>query len=494
MTHRITRRTPFLLGILTLTLLLAAPTLASAKETKGKPKNILFILVDDLGKEWISCYGAEDIETPNIDKLAKEGMLFTAAYSMPQCTPSRTTFLTGKYPYKTGYVNHWDVPRWGVCYFDWGLPRNLTWARLLKKAGYATAAAGKWQINDFRVEPEAMKKHGFDTWAMWTGYETGVGASGKRYWDAYVNTPEGSKTYKGEFGPDVYANSLLKFLDDQKKNHPEQPFAIYFPMALTHGPLTTTTLEPKAKDKHKAMVRYTDHLVGKLTKKLDELGLRESTVIFFTTDNGTSGGTVGTLNGRKIKGAKGKISEAGSCEPFIVSCPGMIKEGTTTNALTDFTDMFPTFCELANVTIPADVQKELDGVSIVPVLTGKEKNTPRDYILAMGHGAAKLDADGVRGVQDFAERGIRDQRYKVWVDPSREITRLHDLTKDPDELENLVDSDVAEHKAAIEKFTAIVAKLPEKDARPAYRPRAANSWDKKAGSMKEKKRKGKKQK
>ncbi|NDH00015.1 MAG: N-acetylgalactosamine 6-sulfate sulfatase, partial [Opitutae bacterium] len=138
-----------------------------AETTKAKP-NILYIMADDLGKEWISCYGAEDMETPNIDALAAGGIKFNNAYSMPACTPSRTTLLTGKYPWRTGWANHWDVPRWGVGYFDWKKKENTTFARLMKDLGYATAAAGKWQINDFRIEPQAMKKHGFDDWAMWT--------------------------------------------------------------------------------------------------------------------------------------------------------------------------------------------------------------------------------------------------------------------------------------------------------------------------------------
>ena len=97
--------------ILILTVLFRTGFLFSEVGTKQKP-NILFIMLDDLGKEWISCYGAEDIETPNIDALAAGGMKFNNAYSMPQCTPSRATLLTGKYPWRNGYVNHWDVPRW----------------------------------------------------------------------------------------------------------------------------------------------------------------------------------------------------------------------------------------------------------------------------------------------------------------------------------------------------------------------------------------------
>jgi len=142
---------------------------ACALQAKAAPKpNILFIMVDDLGKEWISSYGADNIQTPHIDKLAKGGMKFYNAWSMPQCTPTRATLLTGQYPWRTGWVNHWDVPRWGVGYFDW--VKYTTFARVMKGAGYRTAIAGKWQINDFRLEPKALEKHGFDDWCMWTGY------------------------------------------------------------------------------------------------------------------------------------------------------------------------------------------------------------------------------------------------------------------------------------------------------------------------------------
>ncbi len=188
-------------------LILTAPIYAkdnaNATTSNNKQPNILFILADDLGKEWISAYGAEDISTPNIDKLANQGIRFDNVWSHPQCTPSRVSLITGQYPYRNGWVNHWDAPRWGQGYLDW--QQNQSIARVMKDAGYSTAAAGKWQVNDFRVEPEAMTKHGFDDYAMWTGYETGVPASAERYWDPYIHTKKGSKTYKGEFGEDIFS-------------------------------------------------------------------------------------------------------------------------------------------------------------------------------------------------------------------------------------------------------------------------------------------------
>ena len=113
--------------------------IALSCSTPADRPNILFIMVDDLGPEWISAYGSESIETPNIDRLANEGMLFEKAYSMPQCTPTRVTLLTGQYPYRHGWTNHWDVPRWGAgAHFDPDL--NLSFARLFREAGYKTAA------------------------------------------------------------------------------------------------------------------------------------------------------------------------------------------------------------------------------------------------------------------------------------------------------------------------------------------------------------------
>ena len=454
----LTRRS-FLAAVGTSVAGLAMQPISVAAEKDIRP-NILFIMVDDLGKEWISCYGAEDIETP-------------------QCTPSRATLLTGQYPWRTGWVNHWDVPRWGVGYFDWKLRRNMTFARILKTAGYATAAVGKWQINDFRVMPDAMKKHGFDDWCMWTGYETGNKASAKRYWDAYVNTPQSSKTHAGKFGPDVYTDYLIRFMSE----HKDEPMMLYFPMALTHGPLTTTPAEPNVENSHekfKAMVRYTDLLVGRLCKALNKLRIRNRTIIIFTTDNGSGGGHTGTLKGRKIRGGKGKKTENGVCAPFIVNCPGLVPRGVVTDALTDFTDLLPTFAELSGAKVPRDLK--IDGVSIAPLLLGKAKDSGRKWIMALGLGAARLDEKGVRGKVDYTERVIRNKQYKVWVSEQQEISQLYDLLSDPFEQKNLIESTKPEHLAAIEKFQVVVDTMPEKDARPGYKPREANPWEKKLPS------------
>jgi len=217
---------------------------------------------------------------------------------------------------------------------------------------------------------------------------------------------------------------------------------------------------------------------------IDHLGLRRDTIILFSTDNGSGGGQTGTLNGRKVKGGKAKTSEAGVCAPFIVNGPGRVPAGVVSDALTDFTDLLPTFAELAGAAVPADL--EIDGVSIAPVLLGKAKDSPREFIMALGHGAGTCDDKGVRGTNDFADRVIRDKRHKVWIDPRRTIRRLHDLRADPYEETNLLASTGAAHTAALKKFQAVLDGLPAVDARPRYEPRAANPWDRKPEAAKDK--------
>jgi len=472
MRHRALRSCPCVNIVTVIAAVAIAATSVASQRPHSDTPNILLIMVDDLGCEWVSCYGSESIRTPAIDALARGGMRFTNAYSMPQCTPTRVTLLTGQYPWRHGWVNHWDVPRWGNgCHFDW--KHYTTFARVLKSAGYATAAAGKWQINDFRVQPDAMVRHGFDEYCMWTGYEASNPPSAERFWDPYIHAKDGSKTYKGRFGPDVFAEFLIDFM----KRHRDQPMLLYFPMVLTHVPFTTTPLERDAEtylDKHKAMVRYTDHLVARLTSALDELGIRERTIVIFTTDNGTASKLVGRLNGRDVRGGKASLGEPGVREPFIVNCPGLVPAGVVTDALTDFTDLMPTFAELAGVPVPKDMT--IDGVSIADVILGRKQNSPRDWIMSMGFGNAAFRNKRVVGQVPFADRVVRDKQYKLWV-LDGQPARLFDLMADPAETRNLIDSSDLPVAAARKKLQAVVAACPQKDHVPQYDPTPPQPWD-----------------
>ena len=165
-------------------------------------------MIDDLGKDWVSCYGADDIKTPHIDALAEGGMKFSNAYSMGSCTPSRTTLLTvNTHTARGGSAIGMCLA--GESDISTGRKKeNTTFARLMKEAGYATCAAGKWQINDFRVEPHALKKHGFDDWACGPASRPAT----RRATNA-ITTPtstpprSGSRTYAGKFGPTLYTSA-----------------------------------------------------------------------------------------------------------------------------------------------------------------------------------------------------------------------------------------------------------------------------------------------
>ncbi|MEC8329506.1 MAG: sulfatase-like hydrolase/transferase [Verrucomicrobiota bacterium] len=447
--------------------LFSEPTIARLERSIDRP-NIVFILMDDLGKEWIGCYGAENIQTPNIDALAESGMKFQNAYSMPQCTPSRVCFMTGQYPFRNGWVNHWDVPRWGLGYFDW--KKNPSVARVLQSAGYRTAAAGKWQLNDFREHPDAMQRHGFDAYCMWTGGETDPNRpshtirSDQRYWDPYIHTAQGSRSYPGEFGPDIYNRFLLDFIRDNK----EQPFFVYYPMTLPHTPFTTTPLEPNAQGrlgKHKAMVRYIDHLIGQLVTQLEDLELRDNTLIIVTSDNGTVRSLTNTLNGREVRGGKTKTTENGVNAPFIVNCPSLIPARQTSDALIDFTDLLPTFADFAGATIEPSFT--YDGVSLKAVFTGEAEKSSRDFILAMGSGPGVATTAGIESEYYFRDRVLRGARYKLFVGTDRQPEQLIDLLMDPSEsINQLTNSELA---SVVGQFMSEIDKQPKKDQDPNYR-------------------------
>ncbi|TLX71797.1 N-acetylgalactosamine 6-sulfate sulfatase [Labilibacter sediminis] len=448
---------------------------------KTNAPNIILILVDDLGKEWLSCYGAEDIQTPNIDRLAKSGILFNNAYGMPQCTPSRVTLLTGQYPFRHGWVNHWDVPNWGGgAHFDESLNPSLIVE--MKKAGYKTCIAGKWQIDDFRVEPDALTKIGFDEFCMWTGQESGNPLpSGKRYHSPYIFTKDGSRTYEKEYGPDIFKNFICDFIKANK----DTSMFIYYPMVLTHTPFVNPPNDSATDNlgKHKAMVRYADKITQELINTIEDAGIRENTIIIWTTDNGTTGKITGKRNGRKVKGGKAKTTEAGVCLPFIISYPSLVDSNTISNSLIDFTDVLPTCIDLTGRKIGKEYTRNntthyIDGVSFKQALLKNEKS-PRKWILSMGGGNnAKLTDKGVENKYLFRDRVIRNERFKLRIDKKRKAIAFYDLLENPNENINLIDSlNTQIRKENFEKLYEITGSFPKKDADPKYKDNPAQEWD-----------------
>ncbi len=414
-----------------------APTLhaAEASQKAANRPNFLVILVDDLGPEWIGCYGSGH-RTPNIDRLAAQGLRFENAWATPLCTPTRHEMLTGRYPFRTGWSVHHDVPRWGPPYFDW--EREVTFARVLRDAGYATAVVGKWQVNDFRTHPDALRRHGFDEHCMWTGFESDNPPAGERYFDPYIQENGRRGTRTGAFGPDVFTEYLVDFI----KRHKDGPFLAYHAMVLTHTPFTktpdnkNTSLEKAAL--HPGMVDYVDKNVGRLMETLQELGIRDRTIVIFTSDNGTVRGVLGKQNGRVVNGGKGTLFETGIHVPLIVSWPGHTPSGKATDELVDFSDFLPTIVELAGQKPPAGVT--IDGRSLAGMLRGQDGGKPRRAWIFSELGNKRV---------------VRNRRYKLWSSGE-----FYDLTADPAEEKSLADSQDPRIVTARKELQGVLASIP----------------------------------
>lgn len=244
---------------------------------------------------------------------------------------------------------------------------------------------------------------------------------------------------------------------------------IFYPMCLPHGPLTNTPKEPNVTnkiEKHKAMVRYTDFILKKLVEALEDLKIRNNTIIFWTTDNGTSGNIVGHIDGRPIRGGKTYLTENGVNEPFIVNWPGVINSGLKTDALIDFSDLLPTFADLGGAELPK--KYNYDGRSFKSVILGKQIQNERKWILTMGSHPSKIINGRVNNVHKFRDRALRDKRYKVFVDTLQQITEIYDLKNDFEEVNNLIHSKSEDIQNALKKFRNIVNSFPSEDAQPKY--------------------------
>lgn len=407
-------------------LLPAALILAGAATlSAGVPEkpNIVLIMADDMGYECVAADGGAPYKTPVLDRLAETGMRFEHCYSQPLCTPSRVKLMTGMNNSRN-YTTFGELDR-----------GQTTFANLLKKAGYATCIAGKWQLGK---EADSPQHFGFDESCLWQHTRPARDKNrDTRYPNPHLEINGKPADYSnGEYGPDVVSDFLCDFIE----RHKDKPFLAYYPMILTHSPYVPTpdSANPEGRDKQKNfvdMVQHADKVVGKIAAKLDELGLRENTLILFTGDNGTGHGITSTLNGKPFKGGKGEMTDAGTHVPLIANWTGVIPAGKVNGDLVDFSDFLPTICDVAGVAIPDGLT--VDGHSIFPQLRG-EKGTPREWAYCWyrrgGSGPGKVWA--------------RTQQYKLYG-----TGEFYDIPADPDEkspLKNL-NPDQEAVKAALQK-------------------------------------------
>ncbi len=339
----------------------AVSDLVLGQSSERKP-NIVFILADDLGIGDVGCYGADNFKTPHIDQLARGGTRYTNAYTAPLCGPSRALIMTGRYAFRTGATNQ-DATGEMKPSVETMMPK------VLKQAGYASVAIGKWgQL------PLGPAEFGFDEHLKFTG-------SGA-YWNSqpkartYTLNGQQKKLSDKEYLPDAMHDFMIDFITRNRT----KPFYVYYSMSHVHAEiLPTPDSAPDSKDLYADNVLYMDKLVGKLVSELDRLKLRENTLVIFVGDNGTGGGYAdrATIGGRRLSGQKGAMEEGGALVPMIANWPGKTPSGKVSKDLVDSTDFLPTFAELAGATLP---QKTIiDGHSFAPQLHGK-KGQPRDWI------------------------------------------------------------------------------------------------------------------
>jgi arylsulfatase A-like enzyme len=411
----------------------------------GKP-NIIFILADDLGYGDLGCYGQKTIKTPNIDKLAEEGMKFTDHYAgSTVCAPSRCCLMTGLHTGHALIRSNGRVPL---------RPQDVTLAELLKRVGYTTGIIGKWGLG----EPGTTgipNKQGFDYWFGYLNQRHAHNYYPKYLWkneEKYelkneVNhiiggrdrTPGGVATKRVEYSHDLFAIEALNFVERNK----DKPFFLYLPFTIPHanneagkegmevpsyGPYADKDW-PEPQKGHAAMITRMDGDIGKLMSLLKRLDIDKNTIVMFSSDNGPhkeGGADPAFFNSSgPLRGYKRDLYEGGIRVPMIARWPDKIKAGSTINHISAFWDLLPTCCELAGAAIPDGI----DGISMVPTLLGRQRAQKRhDYIYWEFHAQGKKQA--VR-MGDW-----KAVRLNVAKNPDGPI-ELYNLNKDIGEKNNM---------------------------------------------------------
>jgi arylsulfatase A-like enzyme len=371
-----------LIGCTAFLSLMLGPGVLSPGTLRAAPPNIVFILADDLGYTDLACYGSRYYETPNIDRLAEQGIRFLNHHHCQNCTPTRAAILGGQHPARTGIYTVGGTDR-----FDWStrplrpvenitkLPLDRdTIAVQLKKAGYATAMFGKWHIGDSGKYHPSQR-----------GFDQAIVSAGKHF--DFETNPKVDYP-KGQYLADFLTDRAVEFI----QQHHEEPFFLYLPHFGVHGPheakpdliarfekkIVQTNPDGEGHDNptYAAMIASVDESVGRILKTLDELKLSDNTVVIFASDNGGVGGYVregikksgGVTDNSPLRSGKGSLYEGGTRVPLIVRWPKSIQAGASSKVPTIHVDLYASLLEIGDAPKPTQV---LDGQSLVPLMQHK---------------------------------------------------------------------------------------------------------------------------
>lgn len=442
---------------------------ASTRSRTDARPNIIYILADDLGYGDLSSYGQTHFSTPNIDRLAAQGMRFTSHYSgSTVCAPSRSALMTGLHTGHTPVRGNKEVKPEG----QWPLPdTTLTLAEMMREAGYATGAFGKWGLGYPGSEGEPLSQ-GFDEFYGYNCQRLAHHYYPETVWHDRdtVHLPGNEGAGRGTYAPDTIQAHALRFVTE----HQDEPFFLYYPHVIPHAEMFVPEeymerfrgeflpeenyagkdsgpglkqgaygSQPEAHAAFAGMVTYLDEQVGELLDTLEALGLAENTLVIFTSDNGPhlEGGADPEYfdsNG-PYRGFKRDLYEGGIRVPMLARWPGRIAAGSESDHPSAFWDMVPTLAEVAGFSAP----EYTDGISFLPTLTGEGEQENHDYLYWEFH---------EKGGRVALRRGDwKLVRYNVNEDPDGPY-ELYDLATDPGE-----DNDVADaHPGVVDELSGLL--------------------------------------
>jgi len=462
--------------ILLITFMLAGTFSLDAQSSK-RP-NIIFILADDLGYGDLSCYGQKHFTTPNIDRLAQEGMKFTNHYSgSPVCAPSRSALMTGLHSGHTYVRGNKEVQPEG----QWPLPaEGMTLTELMKSDGYATGVFGKWGLGG-PGSSGAPENQGVDRFFGFNCQRLAHNYFPEYLWDnrkkVFLDGNRG--TSKGDYAPDLIHEKALQFLED----HRDKPFFLFYPLTMPHAELVAPekymamyrgqflpeksfagvdsgetfrkgpyASQPEGHAAFAAMVHLLDEQVGSIMEKVKALGLDENTLVIFSSDNGPhleAGGDPDYFDSNGIlRGYKRDLYEGGMRVPMIARWQGRIKAGQVSDHVSAFWDVMPTLADLLQIKL----NQETDGISYLPTLLGKGKQKQHAHLYWEFH--------ELGGRMALRQGEWKLVQYDVGKNPPGAF-ELFNLKEDPSEKNNLAEK--YPQKVDDLKTVMLAERVPNKD-------------------------------
>jgi arylsulfatase A-like enzyme len=421
----------------------------SGQQAASRP-NIIVILADDLGYGDLGCYGQTRIRTPNLDRMAAQGMRFTQAYAgSTVCAPSRCAMLTGLH---TGHCRVRDNIPHGVFL----RPDDLTVAELLKQAGYRTGAVGKWSLGN-PGSHGTPNQQGFDDWFGFLNQDHAHSYYPGHLWDneREVLLMGNRGGQRQEYAPDLFLNRALKFIRDNR----QRPFFLYYATTLPHwsdydlksvqsqdvpsdAPYSNEQW-PQVEKNYAAMVTRIDDGVGKILRLLAELGIESNTLVLFTSDNGPSAEAMHEPaffnSSGGLRGVKRDMYEGGIRVPLLAQWPGVVPEGKTTDGVVAGWDLLPTFVEFAGLRLPDGI----DGISFAPVLRGGRGTSSEALYWEYGHARPQFC------------QAVRAGKWKAVRTASARPVELYDLEADPSEQADLA----AQHSGVVRRMTELLREM-----------------------------------